>query len=90
MKPRRAGANQGAYVPDLHGQEKGGGALPGGKTRNAVHLSGQAAGLSLDCLRPRLYLSPMTLVLAQKVELQDRARLRERFFGAARTVLARL
>lgn len=32
----------------------------------------------------------MTFVLAQKIELQDRARLRERFFGAARTVLARL
>ncbi|MFW8633556.1 isopropylmalate isomerase [Cribrihabitans pelagius] len=32
----------------------------------------------------------MTPVLAQKIELQDRARLRERFFGAARTVLARL
>ncbi|MEP0154701.1 MULTISPECIES: isopropylmalate isomerase [Pseudophaeobacter] len=32
----------------------------------------------------------MTLVLAQTIELQDRARLRERFYGAARTVLARL
>ena len=32
----------------------------------------------------------MTHVLAQKIALQDRARLRERFFGAARTVLARL
>ncbi|MGR3615271.1 MAG: isopropylmalate isomerase [Paracoccaceae bacterium] len=32
----------------------------------------------------------MTLVLALSVELQDRARLRERFYGAARTVLARL
>jgi hypothetical protein len=28
--------------------------------------------------------------LAQTIELQDRARLRERFYGAARTVLARL
>ncbi|KIC15345.1 isopropylmalate isomerase [Leisingera caerulea] len=37
-----------------------------------------------------MYLTAMTLVLAQKIELQDRARLRERFFGAARTVLARL
>ncbi|KIC11587.1 isopropylmalate isomerase [Leisingera sp. ANG-M1] len=37
-----------------------------------------------------MYLTAMTYVLAQKIELQDRARLRERFFGAARTVLARL
>ncbi|OIQ40342.1 MAG: isopropylmalate isomerase [Roseobacter sp. MedPE-SW] len=37
-----------------------------------------------------MYLTPMTLVLAQTIELQDRARLRERFYGAARTVLARL
>ncbi|EAQ46648.1 hypothetical protein MED193_15672 [Roseobacter sp. MED193] len=37
-----------------------------------------------------LYLTAMTLVLAQTIELQDRARLRERFYGAARTVLARL
>ena len=28
--------------------------------------------------------------MALKIDLQDRARLRERFFGAARTVLARL
>ncbi|TNJ47838.1 isopropylmalate isomerase [Phaeobacter sp. B1627] len=32
----------------------------------------------------------MTHVLAQTIAIQDRARLRERFFGAARTVLARL
>jgi len=37
-----------------------------------------------------MYLTGMTFVLAQNIELQDRARLRERFFGAARTVLARL
>ncbi|EBA17403.1 isopropylmalate isomerase large subunit [Roseobacter sp. SK209-2-6] len=37
-----------------------------------------------------MYLTAMTFVLAQNIELQDRARLRERFFGAARTVLARL
>lgn len=37
-----------------------------------------------------MYLTAMTLVLAQMIQLQDRARLRERFFGAARTVLARL
>lgn len=33
-----------------------------------------------------MYLTGMTFVLAQKIELQDRARLRERFYGAARTV----
>ncbi|MBE1283737.1 MAG: isopropylmalate isomerase [Rhodobacteraceae bacterium] len=37
-----------------------------------------------------MYLNAMTLVLAPSIELQDRARLRERFYGAARTVLARL
>ncbi|MBE1297320.1 MAG: isopropylmalate isomerase [Rhodobacteraceae bacterium] len=37
-----------------------------------------------------MYLTGMTFVLAQNIELQDRARLRERFYGAARTVLARL
>ena len=37
-----------------------------------------------------MYLTGMTFVLGQKIELQDRARLRERFYGAARTVLARL
>ncbi len=77
-------------MPDLHGQRKGGGTFRIWKTRNPVHLSPQDTGQSLDCPCPRLYLTPMTLVLAQKIELQDRARLRERFFGAARTVLARL
>ncbi|MQY43535.1 isopropylmalate isomerase [Epibacterium sp. SM1969] len=37
-----------------------------------------------------MYLSDMTLEIAQHFDLEDRARLRERFFGAARTVLARL
>ncbi|AZV76529.1 isopropylmalate isomerase [Sedimentitalea sp. CY04] len=37
-----------------------------------------------------MYLTAMIPVLAQKIELQDRTRLRERFFGAARSVLARL
>ncbi|PJE36350.1 isopropylmalate isomerase [Pseudooceanicola lipolyticus] len=32
----------------------------------------------------------MTHPLALNCDMQDRARLRERFFGAARTVLARL
>ncbi|MFA3920622.1 isopropylmalate isomerase [Ruegeria sp. 2012CJ15-1] len=32
----------------------------------------------------------MRLDTAPSLDLQDRARLRERFFGAARTVLARL
>jgi hypothetical protein len=32
----------------------------------------------------------MAFLLFPTVDLQDRARLRERFFGAARTVLARL
>ena len=32
----------------------------------------------------------MKFVLAPSMDLQDRARLRERFYGAARTVLARL
>ena len=32
----------------------------------------------------------MKPLMALKIDLQDRARLRERFFGAARTVLARL
>ncbi|MBO6776009.1 MAG: isopropylmalate isomerase [Paracoccaceae bacterium] len=32
----------------------------------------------------------MTQVSAPKLAMQDHARLRERFFGAARTVLARL
>jgi hypothetical protein len=45
---------------------------------------------NLDCRAARLYLTGMTFVLAQNIELQDRARLRERFYGAARTVLARL
>ena len=45
---------------------------------------------ALDRLPAPLYLTHMTLVLAQTIELQDRARLRERFYGAARTVLARL
>jgi hypothetical protein len=31
----------------------------------------------------------MTSILALNIDLDDRARLRERFFGAARTVLAR-
>jgi hypothetical protein len=45
---------------------------------------------NLDCRAARLYLTGMIFVLAQNIELQDRARLRERFYGAARTVLARL
>ena len=45
---------------------------------------------NLDCPAAQLYLTGMTFVLAQNIELQDRARLRERFYGAARTVLARL
>ena len=56
----------------------------------AAKCRGMKTRTNLDCRPLRLYLTPMTLVLAQKVELQDRARLRERFFGAARTVLARL
>ncbi|GAB5434949.1 MAG: hypothetical protein FalmKO_00740 [Falsiruegeria mediterranea] len=44
----------------------------------------------LDRLTLRLYLGAMTPVYASCIYLQDRARLRERFFGAARTVLARL
>ena len=37
-----------------------------------------------------IYLDGMRLNVAQIQNLEDRARLRERFFGAARTVLARL
>jgi hypothetical protein len=51
---------------------------------------GVLAKPALDRLPAPLYLTHMTLVLAQTIELQDRARLRERFYGAARTVLARL
>ncbi len=35
-----------------------------------------------------LYLTPMTHAHESLITLQDRARLRERFFGATRTVLA--
>lgn len=54
------------------------------------HLAGQDSLHDLAKSSVSLYLVPMTLVLALSVELQDRARLRERFYGAARTVLARL
>lgn len=55
-----------------------------------LRIAGACLRTNLDCRPLRMYLTAMTLVLAQKIELQDRARLRERFFGAARTVLARL
>ncbi|WP_245226966.1 hypothetical protein [Parasedimentitalea maritima] len=68
-----------------------------GKTRNVCLVCRSWARLyyswawrTLDCLGHRLYLTAMIPVLAQKIELQDRTRLRERFFGAARSVLARL
>ncbi|HCE70698.1 MAG: isopropylmalate isomerase [Ruegeria pomeroyi] len=37
-----------------------------------------------------MYLDSMTPHDAPSMDLQDRARLRERFFGATRSVLARL
>lgn len=46
--------------------------------------------LNLDCSKRAVYLNRMRLNVAQEQNLEDRARLRERFFGAARTVLARL
>lgn len=46
--------------------------------------------LNLDCRKGAVYLNRMRLNVAQLQNLEDRARLRERFFGAARTVLARL
>ncbi|WP_235899938.1 hypothetical protein [Tritonibacter aquimaris] len=53
-------------------------------------VSGPYLRRSLDCRDKQMYLSDMTLEIAQHFDLEDRARLRERFFGAARTVLARL
>ncbi|MEO9781591.1 MAG: isopropylmalate isomerase [Sedimentitalea sp.] len=38
----------------------------------------------------RLYLIGMISSVTPRLDLQDRLRLRERFFGATRTVLARL
>lgn len=39
-------------------------------------------------MRPALYLVRMRPLLALSINLDDRARLRERFFGATRTILA--
>ena len=44
---------------------------------------------NLACAARPLYLGLMTSVIALMINLDDRARLRERFFGATRTVLAR-
>jgi len=49
---------------------------------SSVENKGHAA---LDRQARHLYLNAMTLVF----DMDDRARLRERFFGATRTVLAR-
>jgi hypothetical protein len=46
--------------------------------------------MQLECLPRRLYLNAMIPDFTPEFDLQDRLRLRERFFGASRTVLARL
>gem|GEM_PF-1921651 len=58
--------------------------------RGSIYATASIQRQSLDCISCQLYLTSMTFDLAQHIELQDRARLRERFYGAARTVLARL
>lgn len=59
--------------------------------QDLIHVWGAGASHSLlDCHRVALYLDGMIKFLALLVfNLDDRARLRERFFGATRTVLAR-
>jgi hypothetical protein len=50
-----------------------------------IHCTENKGHAALDRMGRRMYLNDMTLVF----DLDDRARLRERFFGATRTVWAR-
>jgi hypothetical protein len=77
-------------LPDLRPHRKREGIIFTGIQRKDCPVYGDLAKRTLDRPPAPLYLTHMTLVLAQTIELQDRARLRERFYGAARTVLARL
>ncbi len=61
---------------------------PVAPARRLRRMSGRICAL-IDAVRICIWSSMQPVPARRIIDLQDRARLRERFFGAARTVLAR-